>query len=160
MQISMKTIVHDLNILPDGDQTEIGERGINLSGGQKSRISLARALYRIESTELFLFDDPLSAVDMTVGNTMFKKGIFEVAKGKTRVIVMNSHLHLLKLTDLICVVEDGKLTIIYQFYFFFGFWFFFIKIGTVFFCDMHMCNCTVTVLSGIFICECNEKKNL
>lgn len=54
-------------VLPAGDETEIGERGINVSGGQKARISLARALYRVEETDIFLFDDPLSAVDVHVG---------------------------------------------------------------------------------------------
>ena len=49
----------DLDILPGGDETEIGEKGINLSGGQKQRVSLARACY--SSADLFLFDDPLSA---------------------------------------------------------------------------------------------------
>ncbi|CAG7836472.1 unnamed protein product, partial [Allacma fusca] len=51
----------DLEILPGGDQTEIGEKGINLSGGQKQRVSLARATYN--NSDLYLFDDPLSAVD-------------------------------------------------------------------------------------------------
>lgn len=51
----------DLEILPGGDQTEIGEKGINLSGGQKQRVSLARAVYN--NSDIYFFDDPLSAVD-------------------------------------------------------------------------------------------------
>ncbi|RWR99103.1 ABC transporter: ATP-binding protein-like protein, partial [Leptotrombidium deliense] len=51
----------DLRMLQEGDETEIGEKGINLSGGQKQRVSLARACY--SDADLFLFDDPLSAVD-------------------------------------------------------------------------------------------------
>ena len=49
----------DLDILPGGDDTEIGEKGINLSGGQKQRVSLARACF--SGADLYLFDDPLSA---------------------------------------------------------------------------------------------------
>merc|ERR1712113_92846 len=59
----------DLLILVNGDMTEIGERGINLSGGQKARISFARALYRKKMINLYLLDDPLSAVDVHVGKT-------------------------------------------------------------------------------------------
>nr|CAD7448332.1 unnamed protein product [Timema bartmani] len=63
----------DLEILPGGDQTEIGEKGINLSGGQKQRVSLARAVYR--DTEVYLLDDPLSAVDSHVGKHIFENVI-------------------------------------------------------------------------------------
>ena len=62
----------DLQVLPGGDQTEIGEKGINLSGGQKQRISLARAVY--QDADLYLLDDPLSAVDSHVGKHIFEKG--------------------------------------------------------------------------------------
>ena len=61
----------DLSILTGGDQTEIGENGINLSGGQKQRISLARAVY--SDADLYLLDDPLSAVDSHVGTPIFEK---------------------------------------------------------------------------------------
>lgn len=60
----------DLEILPFGDQTVIGERGINLSGGQKQRIQIARALY--QDADIFLFDDPFSAVDAHTGSHLFK----------------------------------------------------------------------------------------
>jgi ABC-type multidrug transport system fused ATPase/permease subunit len=60
----------DLEILPHGDQTMIGERGINLSGGQKQRIQIARALY--QDADIFLFDDPFSAVDAHTGSHLFK----------------------------------------------------------------------------------------
>ncbi|KAJ8319362.1 hypothetical protein KUTeg_004453 [Tegillarca granosa] len=59
----------DLEILPAGDQTEIGEKGINLSGGQKQRVSLARACY--QDADVYLLDDPLSAVDSHVGRHIF-----------------------------------------------------------------------------------------
>ena len=61
----------DLDILTGGDQTEIGEKGINLSGGQKQRVSLARAVYN--NADLYLLDDPLSAVDSHVGKHIFEK---------------------------------------------------------------------------------------
>ena len=60
----------DLDILPAGDQTEIGEKGINLSGGQKARISLARAVY--SNTDIIMMDDPISALDANVRKKIFK----------------------------------------------------------------------------------------
>ena len=61
----------DLEILPGGDQIEIGEKGINLSGGQKQRVSMARSVYCNGS--LYLLDDPLSAVDAHVGKHIFEQ---------------------------------------------------------------------------------------
>ena len=59
----------DIALFPAGDQTELGEKGINLSGGQKQRISLARAVY--SGSDIYLLDDPLSAVDTKVGKHLF-----------------------------------------------------------------------------------------
>lgn len=67
--ISACSLTTDLAIMPAGDKTEIGEKGINLSGGQKQRISLARAVYA--NAEIYLLDDPLSAVDSHVGKHIF-----------------------------------------------------------------------------------------
>ncbi len=74
----------DLEMLPGGDQTEIGEKGINLSGGQKQRVSLARAVY--SRADLYLLDDPLSAVDSHVGKHIFEKvvGSRGLLRKKTR----------------------------------------------------------------------------
>ena len=75
----------DLEMLPGGDQTEIGEKGINLSGGQKQRVSLARAVYN--DAEVYLLDDPLSAVDSHVGKHIFEQVIDNssgVLRSKTR----------------------------------------------------------------------------
>ena len=60
----------DLEILPAGDQTEIGEKGINLSGGQKARVSLARAVY--SDCDIIMMDDPISALDANVRKKIFK----------------------------------------------------------------------------------------
>ena len=57
--------------MKDGDLTLVGERGVSLSGGQKARISLARALYF--DADIYLLDDPLSAVDTAVGRHLFEK---------------------------------------------------------------------------------------
>ena len=59
----------DLELLPAGDESEIGEKGINLSGGQRHRVALARAVYA--AADVYLLDDPLSAVDAHVGKHLF-----------------------------------------------------------------------------------------
>lgn len=74
----------DLEILPAGDQTEIGERGITLSGGQKARINLARAVYA--GKDIILLDDVLSAVDARVGKHIMENCILGLLKTKTRVL--------------------------------------------------------------------------
>ncbi|KAK9823537.1 hypothetical protein WJX72_003514 [[Myrmecia] bisecta] len=77
----------DLKMLPGGAATEIGEKGINLSGGQKQRVSLARAVY--QDADLYLMDDPLSAVDVHVGKHIFDHCIMGALRHKTRVLVTN-----------------------------------------------------------------------
>jgi len=74
----------DLEILPAGDQTEIGERGITLSGGQKARINLARAVYA--GKDIILLDDVLSAVDARVGKHIMNNCIMGLLKDKTRIL--------------------------------------------------------------------------
>ena len=100
----------DLKILSAGDQTEIGEKGINLSGGQKQRVSLARAVY--SNADLLLLDDPLSAVDSHVGKHIFNEVICNEAgllKGKTRLLVTHG-ISFLKRVDYIVVMKDGKIS--------------------------------------------------
>jgi ATP-binding cassette, subfamily C (CFTR/MRP), member 1 len=82
-----------------------GERGINLSGGQKARVALARAIYR--DADVYLLDDPLSAVDAHVGQHIFYECILGALAGKTRVLVTH-HVHLLHLCDLIVVLDNGS----------------------------------------------------
>ncbi|KAM9277928.1 multidrug resistance-associated protein 1-like [Cariama cristata] len=102
-------LLPDLEQLPNGDQTEIGERGVNISGGQKQRVSLARAVY--SNADLYLLDDPLSAVDVHVGKHLFEKliGPSGLLKSKTRILVTHN-LTLLPVTDLIIVMEEGRIS--------------------------------------------------
>uniref|UniRef100_A0A8C7CB62 ABC-type glutathione-S-conjugate transporter n=1 Tax=Oncorhynchus kisutch TaxID=8019 RepID=A0A8C7CB62_ONCKI len=102
-------LLPDLEILPAGDSTEIGEKGLNLSGGQKQRVSLARAVYR--KADVYLLDDPLSAVDAHVGQHIFDKviGPKGVLRNKTRVLVTHG-MSFLPQADLILVLVDGEIT--------------------------------------------------
>uniref|UniRef100_A0A8C0H658 Multidrug resistance-associated protein 1 n=1 Tax=Chelonoidis abingdonii TaxID=106734 RepID=A0A8C0H658_CHEAB len=102
-------LLPDIEILPSGDRTEIGEKGVNLSGGQKQRVSLARAVYC--NTDVYLFDDPLSAVDAHVGKHIFDKviGPKGILKNKTRILVTHG-VSYLPLMDRIIVMTDGKIS--------------------------------------------------
>ncbi|XP_070021229.1 ABC transporter C family member 2-like [Nicotiana sylvestris] len=102
--IDVTALRHDLELLPGGDLTEIGERGVNISGGQKQRVSMARAVY--SSSDVYIFDDPLSALDADVGRQVFERCIKGELKGKTRVLVTNQ-LHFLSQVDRIILVHDG-----------------------------------------------------
>ncbi|KAI1286880.1 ATP-binding cassette sub-family C member 3 [Halotydeus destructor] len=99
----------DLKILDAGDQTEIGEKGINLSGGQKQRVSLARAVYA--DCDVYLLDDPLSAVDSHVGKHIFDEviGPNGLLKDKTRILVTHK-VALLPHVDEIVVMKDGMIS--------------------------------------------------
>ncbi|KAK7079415.1 Canalicular multispecific organic anion transporter 1, partial [Halocaridina rubra] len=109
MCVSACALQADLDMLPAGDQTEIGEKGINLSGGQKQRISLARAVY--SNADIYLLDDPLSAVDSHVGKHIFEHviGPQGVLKNKTRVLVTHS-LTYLSQVDKIIVLKNGSIS--------------------------------------------------
>ncbi|CAH1263046.1 ABCC5 [Branchiostoma lanceolatum] len=96
----------DFKQLPDGDQTEIGERGVNISGGQKQRISLARALYA--DRDIYLLDDPLSAVDAHVGKHIFQQYIQTALKDKT-VLFVTHQLQYLKDCNEILVLKHGRI---------------------------------------------------
>ncbi|XP_032133066.1 multidrug resistance-associated protein 1-like isoform X1 [Sapajus apella] len=100
-------LLPDLQQLPKGDQTEIGERGVTISGGQQHRVSLARAVY--SGADIYLLDDPLSAVDVHVGKQLFEKviGSLGLLKNKTRILVTHN-LTLLPQMDLIVVMESGR----------------------------------------------------
>uniref|UniRef100_A0A3P8Z0T1 ATP-binding cassette, sub-family C (CFTR/MRP), member 3 n=1 Tax=Esox lucius TaxID=8010 RepID=A0A3P8Z0T1_ESOLU len=99
----------DLEVLPGGDMTEIGEKGINLSGGQRQRVSLARALYN--EADVYLLDDPLSAVDAHVAKHIFDQviGPEGVLKGKTRILVTHG-ISFLPQVDNIVVMVEGRVS--------------------------------------------------
>ncbi|XP_067572446.1 ATP-binding cassette sub-family C member 3 isoform X1 [Pseudorca crassidens] len=102
-------LLADLEVLPGGSKTEIGEKGINLSGGQRQRVSLARAVY--SDADIFLLDDPLSAVDSHVAKHIFDQviGPEGVLAGKTRVLVTHG-ISFLPQTDFVIVLADGQVS--------------------------------------------------
>ena len=99
-------LLPDLKILPGGDMTQIGEKGINLSGGQKARIALARAVYA--RTRTLILDDPLSAVDAHVGQHVFREvlGPNGLLAGTTRILVTHQTQYL-PLADKVVLLEQG-----------------------------------------------------
>lgn len=103
----------DLDMLPDGDMTEIGERGITVSGGQKQRLNIARAIYF--NTDIVLMDDPLSAVDALVGRHLFDKAICGMLKDKCRILATHQ-LHVLEKVDRVMWMEDGRIQAIGTFH--------------------------------------------
>ena len=107
--LKLTELIYDLNNLEGGDNTEIGEKGINLSGGQKVRISLARSLY--SQSDIYLFDDPFSSLDIDVGKKIMNNCVIDYLKGKTRIIVTNS-LHFLNLFDRIYYLKKGQIEFI------------------------------------------------
>ncbi|KAL0104937.1 hypothetical protein PUN28_016527 [Cardiocondyla obscurior] len=96
----------DFSLLPYGDKTIVGERGISLSGGQRARINLARAVYA--DSDIYLLDDPLSAVDAHVGKHMFEECIDKYLRGKTRILVTHQ-LQYLRDVGRIIVLKDGAI---------------------------------------------------
>ena len=101
-------LAEDFKTLPDGDQTEVGERGISLSGGQKARVALARAVYA--RADVYLLDDCLSAVDQHVGRHLIDKvlGSSGLLATKTRVLATNS-IPVLAEADFVTLIRDGKI---------------------------------------------------
>lgn len=96
----------DLDMLPHNDATEIGERGITVSGGQKQRMNIARAIYF--DADIVLMDDPLSAVDAHVGRHIMENAICGLLKDKCRILATHQ-LHVLSRCDRIIWVEGGEL---------------------------------------------------
>ena len=104
--ISLCELGQDIKLLSGGDMTEIGERGANLSGGQKARLAIARALY--SDADIFLFDDPLSALDAYVGMNIFNNVILDYLKGKTIVVVTHA-LQYISHMDRIIYMKNGEI---------------------------------------------------
>ncbi|CAI9105448.1 OLC1v1004373C1 [Oldenlandia corymbosa var. corymbosa] len=96
----------DLEMMEFGDQTEIGERGINLSGGQKQRIQLARAVY--QDADIYLLDDVFSAVDAHTGSEIFKECVRGALREKT-ILLVTHQVDFLHNVDLILVMRDGMI---------------------------------------------------
>ncbi|XP_074758424.1 ATP-binding cassette sub-family C member 9 isoform X6 [Athene noctua] len=96
----------DIDLLPFGDQTEIGERGINLSGGQRQRICVARALY--QNTNIVFLDDPFSALDIHLSDHLMQEGILKFLQEDKRTLVLVTHkLQYLPHADWIIAMKDG-----------------------------------------------------
>ncbi|XP_035532249.1 ATP-binding cassette sub-family C member 9 isoform X4 [Morone saxatilis] len=97
----------DIDLLPFGDQTEIGERGINLSGGQRQRICVARALY--QNTNIVFLDDPFSALDIHLSDHLMQEGILKLLQDDKRTVVLVTHkLQYLTHADWIIAMKDGS----------------------------------------------------
>lgn len=100
-------LLYDLKILPDGDHTQVGEKGISLSGGQKARLSLARALYARAS--IYLLDDILSAVDNHVGKAIIEKVLSKSGMlGSTTVILATNNVAILPHSDKVYLLANGE----------------------------------------------------
>lgn len=106
--IEICELERDLEILPAGDLTEIGEKGINLSGGQKARVSLARAVYA--DNQIILMDDPISALDANVKKKIFLNVFLNKFKNKTRILVTHA-VDFLHLVDNIVLLKKGKIVL-------------------------------------------------
>lgn len=104
--LSACSLKKDLELWAFGDQTEIGERGINMSGGQKQRIQLARALY--QDCDVYLLDDPFSAVDAHTGAQLFQECILGMLASKT-VVYVTHQIEFLPAADLILVLDKGAI---------------------------------------------------
>ncbi|XP_026971074.1 ATP-binding cassette sub-family C member 8 isoform X4 [Sagmatias obliquidens] len=108
MVIEACSLQPDIDILPHGDQTQIGERGINLSGGQRQRISVARALY--QHTNVVFLDDPFSALDVHLSDHLMQSGILELLRDDKRTVVLVTHkLQYLPHADWIIAMKDGTI---------------------------------------------------
>lgn len=106
--IKICELTRDLEILPNLDETEIGEKGINLSGGQKARVSLARAVYA--DRDLVLLDDPISALDANVKKKIFENVLLNHLKSKTIILVTHA-IDFLHLVDRIVVLKEGEVVL-------------------------------------------------
>ena len=99
-------LTKDLTYFANGDLTEIGQRGVTLSGGQKARVGLARAVY--SDADIYLFDDPLRAVDTKVGRRLFESCILGHLSGRIRLLATHQ-LQYLKDVDRVVVIENGSI---------------------------------------------------
>lgn len=104
--VKVCALKRDFQLLPYGDKTMVGERGVSLSGGQRARVNLARAIYK--NADIYLLDDPLSAVDTHVGKHLFEDCITEYLQDKARILVTHQ-LQYLKHVDKIVILNNGQI---------------------------------------------------
>ncbi|KAE9619405.1 hypothetical protein Lal_00047868 [Lupinus albus] len=111
-KVKYKNVLHacalkkDLKLFSHGDQTIIGDRGINLSGGQKQRVQLARALY--QDADIYLLDDPFSALDAHTGSELFREYVLTALTDKT-VVFVTHQVEFLPAADMILVLKEGHI---------------------------------------------------
>ena len=103
--ITACALKEDFAQLSKGDLTDVGERGVALSGGQKARVALARAVY--QDKEIYLIDDIFSAIDLSVGSQIYHKTILGLLKHKTRILVTH-HPRYLTAASKVIAMENGK----------------------------------------------------
>ena len=107
--LSICQLKQDLQIFHKGDQTEIGEKGVNLSGGQKARLAIARAVYN--DSDIYVFDDPLSSLDAYVGMNLFNQVFNDYLKEKT--IIISTHaLQYVSFFDKVFYLNKGEIKFI------------------------------------------------
>ena len=111
LNVLLYKLCQDIAQLIDGDLTLVGERGVTLSGGQKARVNLARAVYR--DAEVYLLDDPLSAVDTAVARHLFDKCIRGLL-GDRVVVLVTHQLHFALQTDKILALKDVSTPVTYD----------------------------------------------
>ena len=99
-------LISELSQLPGGEMTEISSNGQNISGGQKARISLARAIYK--DADIYLFDDPISSVDPINSEKIFKNVLLDYLKNKTRILIKHE-LRNIELFSKIIYLKNGKI---------------------------------------------------
>lgn len=100
-------LTHDFQLLSNGDQTVIGSHGSTLSGGQKSRIALARALY--QNFDIYLIDEPFASVDKTIGQQIYQKCFRNILSDKTVILVTN-HIEYLQDAFVVYYMDHGTIT--------------------------------------------------
>lgn len=109
MTINACELTADLEIFADGDATQVGEKGISLSGGQKARISLARAVY--SRADIYLLDDVLNAVDAHVSRNIINKVLNKDGILSTKTLILSTnHIHVLEEADSIYVLDHGEIS--------------------------------------------------
>ena len=104
--IAACSLTEDIDSYTDRDMTLIGERGVTLSGGQKARVSLARSVYY--KADIYLFDDPLSAVDVRVGRELFENCMRTLLRDKM-VLLVTHHMHYVRQADCVVLMREGEI---------------------------------------------------